>query len=272
MIKFLKRHINKKYEAYPGDTEYIKKLQSDEISSSTLRKVAISCIVVCAFVDFLNISDLMNLAYDIPSEVLRNPFINLSAYLKPLFFTVLITSGIAFSSIFFGALYRRMNLNINNFGYKVGFIALICVIFTAAIAITIFRITAEYKSAGGEISLLSYDPVVLSSVYTAFMFIGIVTSLLYGMFGRDLLKEEFTNNEKCRILDDRNLFNNSKYDYVNEKLAEINYYEKRKDISKKIINIFRDIDVIASKLKCISDPADIHDIDVAFSKFSNNFG
>lgn len=269
MITKFEKYWNKKYEAYPGD-ENIPLHKSEERQSSTLSKVAIICIVVCGLVDFINIGDLMQLAYDIPTEVIKNPFLNLSAYFKPMFFTILLTASIALSSIFFGALYRGMHNSAYNIVCKIGFIVLMCFIITEAIAITVFRISAEYISAGGDVSTLSYDPLILSCVYSACMFTGIVVSLLYGMFGKNLLKEEFTKSEKQKVSDDKNIYRETKERFIKTKLEAINYYEKKRDLGLKMVKVFKDVELMSAKLKCISDPADIQDIDTAFAKFGGN--
>lgn len=248
------------------DDVWHKYLRKSAISSNVMMYVAIAVIACCIFIDLLNITQLMQLTFDTPSSVIANPMSNLFEYLKPYLVAGGITALIAFCSIFTGILIRKSQTSSHRNNCIVWSIVVGAILFIFAIAVTYYRFDSEINLAAGGIDNLSYDPFSLSLLYSTAMFIGIVVSLIFGIFGWDVDWEAFRKNEEQQFANDKAKYDRSVKVLFNQKLTKTKHKEKERSYVSRAGNVFKDIENIVNQIHCIEDPAEIKSVTEAFGE------
>lgn len=247
--------------------EYVRSLKKSEISSDTLRVVAIAFIILATIVDFYNIHSIVITNFDISSDVLRNPFLDLFQWSMPLVLTLGITLLFSFSSLFIGNLYRKSITSSNKFLSRIGLIVLLLFLVAVICAITYWRFSSEILSSPSSYNEdLTFDPVAQSNLFTAIMIFGCLVSILYGIFGHDIDAELFTKQEKSNLHQDEMNYKFICNKLYNAKIKESNYNERLGKCVNNITDSFAEIENILHKLSIIDDPSIIKIVEQEFTK------
>lgn len=255
----------RKYKLNNND-EYYAYLHRDEVVSNAMKYVAMFTIACAVFIDFLNIGQIFTLIFDTPSSVIANPMSNLFVFIMPYAASAVATLVVAFLSIYVGICFRRIQTSPNNKMYIVLTVLLGCFLLLLVGAITFLRFTSEIKQSVGSFDTMSYDPISLSLFYTAIMLAGMIVSLIYGFFSRDIDREEFSKSEEQEFKHDKAKYDTKTKELVTKVLKDSKYDKREKDFNNKAQAVFKKIEDIVSQIYSIEDPAEIKAVTDAFDK------